>query len=99
MGTRIVSAAELYEFLAAKGKTYSPSVADTKTLMSDPAAKPYGWRLEHFMADLLLGCRQGRRYTSDDDIPTRALFYRRSEPIAAAIAVTVEMPEDAELPE
>jgi hypothetical protein len=99
VGARVVPVARLYEFLDAKGKTYSPSLADSKSLMSDPDAKPYGWRLEHFMADLLLGCRQGHRYTRDDDIPIEALFYRRSGPIAAAIAVTVEMPEDAALPE
>jgi hypothetical protein len=99
VGARIVPAAGLYEFLDAKRKTYSPSLADTKTLMSGPDAKPYGWRLEHFMADLLLGCRQGHRYTRDDDIPIEALFYRRTGAIAAAIAVTVEMPEGAELPE
>lgn len=69
VGTRIVPAASLYGFLDARGKTYSPSLADTKTLMSDPDAKPYGWRLEHFIADLLLGCRQGYRYMRDDDIP------------------------------
>jgi len=99
VGARVVPTAGLYEFLAAKGKTYSLSLADTKRVMSDPDARPYGWCLEHFMADLLLGCRQGHRYTRDDDIPIEALFYRRSGPIAAAIAITVEMPEDAALPE
>jgi hypothetical protein len=99
VGARIVPATTLFGFLDAKGKTYSPKLADTRSLMTAPDAKPYGWRLEYFMADLLLGCRQGHRYTSDDDIPIETLFYRRSGPIAAAIAVTVEMPEDEALPE
>jgi hypothetical protein len=51
------------------------------------------------MADLLLGCREGFRFTRNDEVPIQSIFYRRSGPIAAAIAVTVEMPEEAELPE
>ena len=51
------------------------------------------------MADLLLSCREGKRVTKSDDHSMFDLFNRRSGPIAAALAVTVEMPEDEELPE
>jgi hypothetical protein len=59
----------------------------------------YGWRLEYFMADLLLRCKGGLRFTKNDEVPIQSIFYGRSGPISAAIAVTVELPEDAELPE
>jgi len=51
------------------------------------------------MADLLLSCCEGRRITKSDDDTMFDLFSRRSGPIAAAVAVTVEMPENEELPE
>jgi hypothetical protein len=57
----------------------------------------YGWRLEGSMTDLLLGCREGRRFTDHDRDDIDALFYRRSGPIAATIAITVGAPDDADL--
>jgi len=47
----------------------------------------------------MAGCKGGFRFTNNDEVPIQSIFYRRSGPIAAAIAITVEMPEDAELPE
>jgi len=48
-------------------------------------------------ADLFLG--QQSILLCGTQSPIQSIFYRRSGPIAAAIAITVEMPEDAELPE
>ena len=49
------------------------------------------------MADLLLGCREGRRFDNTDHGALEALFYRRSGPISATIAITIEVPDDVEL--
>jgi hypothetical protein len=46
---------------------------------------------------VLLGCSEGRRFDDADREALDALFYRRSGPIAATIAVTVEVPGDVKL--
>jgi hypothetical protein len=93
LGARVVPALDVHGALVKKAASYSPSLGDTRTMMSG------GRRLEYFMADLLLGCKGGFRFTKNDEVPIQSIFYRRSGPIAAAIAVTVELPEDAELPD
>jgi hypothetical protein len=52
----------------------------------------YGWRLEQFICDELLACREGDEFESRGDDRIQNLFVRRSGPIAAAIAITVEAP-------
>jgi hypothetical protein len=42
------------------------------------------------MADLVMKCRQGRVFQSAQEDDIAGLFYRRTGPIAAAIAVTIE---------
>jgi len=96
LGSRVIPAQNVHRALEKKATNYSPTVGDTRRMIS---GDEYGWRLEHFMADLLLGCKGGFRFTKNDEVPIQSIFYRRSGPIAAAIAVTVEMPKDAELPE
>jgi hypothetical protein len=96
LGSRVIPAENVHKALATKAASYSPSLGDTAKMMK---SVEYGWRLEHFMADLLLSCKAGRRFQNNDEVPIRELFYRRSGPIAAAISVTVEIPEDAILPE
>jgi len=51
------------------------------------------------MADLLLGCREGHRFTDADREPLNALSYRRSGAISATIAITVQVPDHADLGE
>lgn len=95
LGARVIPARDVHALLGRKPSNYSPTLSDTRKLI----AAEYGWRLEHFFADMLLGCKAGFRFNSNDELPIRDIFYRRSGPIAAAIAVTVEVPGDAELPE
>src|SRR4051812_47526779 len=49
------------------------------------------------MADLLLSCREGRQFVEAEHPALHALFRRRSGPIAAAIAITVEVPDSVSL--
>jgi hypothetical protein len=51
-----------------------------------------GWRLEHFVVDLLLQCKTGRITDIRDDEGLFQVFYRRSGPIQAAIALTIDAP-------
>jgi hypothetical protein len=53
-----------------------------------------GWRLEEFVADLLLQCKTGYIAEKESDPGLDAVFRRRTGPIAAAIAITLDAPPD-----
>jgi hypothetical protein len=99
LGTRIVAAEKMFEIL--DGIDHFPSVIDIDRAMplDDNDARVGGWRLEYFMSDLLLGCFVGKRFTSADDSALFEIFNRRSGPIMATVAVTVDVPEDVKLPD
>ena len=99
IGIKVIPATYVFDLLRKKKKGYTPSLGDTQGLLQDSDGILYGWRLEHFFADLLLGCTAGRRFTDADAGLMESLFYRRSGPISAVIAVTVEVPKDVDLPE
>ena len=96
LGARVVPFRKVADILDKKQKGYSPTLAD---IAGDAGVCDHNWRLEHFMADLLLSCKEGQRFTNANSDEMQNLFYRRSGPISAAVAVTVEMPEGEELPE
>lgn len=58
------------------------------------AGRGEGWRLEDFVADEVLRCRQGALFDGSADENLEYLFYRRSAPIQAAIAITIEVGGD-----
>ena len=95
LGSRVVPFRGVADILGEARKGYSPTIAD---LAGEMDVFDHGWRLEHFMADLLLSCEEGWRFTEADSDEMQTLFYRRSGPIAATVAVTVEVPDRAELP-
>jgi hypothetical protein len=49
------------------------------------------WRLEHWAADLLLTCQVGRQFDSSDETLVSNLLVRRTGPIGAAIAISIEL--------
>lgn len=58
---------------------------------NDIAAKENGWRLERFIADQVLSCRQGHVFRGTRNDPRlRALLYARSSPIIGLISITVD---------
>jgi hypothetical protein len=58
----------------------------------DPFAV-HGWRLENFIADEVMRCREGRIFDGSQDEALEGLLYRRSAPITSAIVVTIDLPE------
>lgn len=50
-----------------------------------------GWRLERFMADEVLRCREGRLFEDATDENLRSLLYARSAPIQSAITITIDL--------
>jgi hypothetical protein len=63
----------------------------TSQLYPNDGASAHGWRIENFVADEVLRCRQGRRFESATDERLSDLLYRRSAPIAAAITMTIDI--------
>jgi len=50
-----------------------------------------GWRLERFVADEVLRCREGQIFQDLADRNLQDLLYGRAAPIAAAIAITIDV--------
>lgn len=90
-GTRVVPAALVAQQLIGKAPTYAPSFSELQTLVGK-GRHISGWRLDHFVADLVLGCKEGKILESQDEGTMRDLFSDRSGPISAAIAVGIEGP-------
>lgn len=89
-GVTVVPASRVHRFLAGQGDGHRPTLRDL-SVASDEAF-PYGWPLEYFAGELFLKCREGSPFETIGDERVQNLFYRRSGPIAAAIAITVEEP-------
>jgi len=52
------------------------------------------WRLEHFVADLVVGCKEGYRGGTNphEDSKLFRVFSNRTAPISAAISITIDSP-------
>jgi hypothetical protein len=71
---------------------YRPTLGELRTASDDTFT--YGWPLEFFAGELFLKCHEGSPFETIGDERIQNLFYRRSGPIAAAIAITVEEPAE-----
>lgn len=97
VGCRIVPARDLRAVMsgqtAGRGPRYSELANGLggRFSLNENAA---GWRLENFVVDLLLEYEEGHIAVSRNDEGLNYIFRRRSGPIAAAIAVTIDAPED-----
>ncbi|MBR1142672.1 hypothetical protein [Bradyrhizobium sp. AUGA SZCCT0431] len=99
LGQRVIPFAPVFKMLTNKGKGQAPTVNDVDGLISGSGDITCGWRLEDFFADMLLGCSEGQRFDDSQTSALEILFRRRSGPIAAAIAVTVDVGPDGRLPD
>jgi hypothetical protein len=90
VGCRVVPAKAMHRLLAKMTAGQSPTF-----LQVCNAARPRcGWRVEEYAADLLLTCKVGRPFDATDDGLVLPIIERRGGPIGAAIAVSVELPEN-----
>ncbi|MDX8348899.1 hypothetical protein SLH49_13010 [Cognatiyoonia sp. IB215446] len=89
VGARVVRSSAIDDALTADADdTKGPSISSVKK-----ASGTEYWRLEHWVADLLMRCKVGRRYTQEDTDLIDRLIRRRSGPIGAAIRVNIDLPE------
>ena len=98
IGCRIIGAPLVHNALASTHMGSAPSYEDVlqpAPLDNDDPSSRNGWRLERFVADEVLRCRQGALFNDDLDPNLRALFYERSAPITAAISITIDLGADS----
>lgn len=94
LGCRVQPATEVHNRVSAIPAGQTPSFSALRSaepVRSDDLFAASGWRLETFVADEVLRCRQGALFDKNSDENLDSLFYRRSAPIAAAIAVTIDL--------
>jgi hypothetical protein len=72
--------------------SFSAMLTPKRKSAFDPFAT-HGWRLESFVADEVMRCREGRLFEDDQDAILANLLYERSAPITAAIVMTVDLQE------
>lgn len=89
-GARVISAVNLRKKLLNKIEGYQPTLSDLRWAESRAAKNEYGFRLENFISDRLLRCKEGRLFEKLEDDGIYELFNRRSGPIAAAISINIE---------
>lgn len=95
VGCRVLPAREIHAAMQSLADHAAPRYADlppAASLPIFPGDDLPGWRLEEFMADLVIQCRAGYVADSRQDAGLDYIFSRRSAPIAAAFAVTIEAP-------
>jgi hypothetical protein len=93
VGMRVLCARTVHAALASLDVGRAPTFDGLTTSQIDPndAESIHGWRIENFVADEVLRCRQGRRFDSVTDERLSNLLYGRSAPIAAAITMTIDV--------
>ena len=81
VGPSVVRALDLRKSLVGRTKNYHPTYSDLAT---------GGWTLDEFVADEVLKCREGYIAQGPDDPGLFQVFNRRTGPIAASIAITID---------
>jgi len=96
IGARVISALSLDETLKQQKLSAGDNPAFKHLLRSTPPATSPPWPLEYFIADLVLSCKEGHvaGVNPMEDEALYTVFNRRSGPISAAIAVTIDAPAE-----
>lgn len=87
LGVRVVPSKALRQQVESKPDNYMPSAADLL-----PISKTYGWRLEDFIVDHFMQCKEGAAFKELSDEQIFDLFNRRGGNIAAVISINIEAP-------
>lgn len=95
LGCRVQTSDHVHQKLQSVTKGKPPSLAQLRAACPDApdAYLASGWRLENFVADEVLRCRQGALFDETSQESLHRLFYERSAPIAAAISITIDVSE------
>jgi hypothetical protein len=97
LGCRILTSTQAHSALSNLPFGKTPSFSELSTNPPSGVAEQYanhGWRLETFIADEVLQCREGQVFTDRQDSRLQALLSGRTAPIASAIVMTIDLPSD-----
>lgn len=87
VGSRVFLPDEIHAVLKAVGKGHKPTFAQVVA-----GAPKSNWRVEDWIADLILTCKAGQPFDESIDETITLLVERRGGPIGAAIAISVALP-------
>jgi hypothetical protein len=93
VGCRVVTKDSLDEALKIHSENHMPSYGDIKYMLTDNSSDDGGWRFEYFVADLIMGCKEGMIDDSPNFASLHRLLSQKSSPISAAISITVDLEE------
>jgi len=102
VGCRVVPFPVFKEAMQSLATGHHPTFGEVKTRLPTPftaSENAGGWRLEHFIVDRLLDCRDGHILTGPDDPVAHRVFGSRGGPISAALAITIDGPLVASSPD
>lgn len=94
IGCRVLTAEHIHSVLRKCHDGQAPSVDNVAMPLPIDPTDPnsaIGWRLERFVADEVLRCREGQIFQDLTDPKLQALLYGRTAPIAAAIAIKIDV--------
>jgi len=95
IGCRVIPADHLWAALVGRPDGHIPAYDELLRSLAGPFTRgehSVGWRLEHFVVDLLLECETGYIANSPEDGGLNYIFNRRAGPISAALALTIDAP-------
>jgi len=93
IGCRVIPKPELDKALKIFDKDHSPSFGDIKyqlDSMNFEKEHDAGWRLEYFINDLLIGCKEGLIDDSPNFETLRELLSQKTSPISSALSITFD---------
>jgi hypothetical protein len=96
IGCRVIKKNYLDEALSIHNSNYIPSYGDLKYMLQGDHFNDMhvaGWRLEYFVTDLMLECKEGLIDNSPNFDSVHELLSSKSSPIAASLAITVDFNE------
>jgi hypothetical protein len=96
LGCRVLPATSVHQVLAKLAPAKAPMFKQLKRRKPSSVDDPFwpnGWRLEDFVVNEVMRCREGRLFEDRQDANLRRLLYERSAPITAAISITIDFDE------
>jgi hypothetical protein len=96
LGCRVLTSHEVHAALAQLPVGRTPRFIEMiRQASATNVAHPYdkhGWRLETYVADEVMRCREGRLFERADDADLYTLLYERTAPIASLIQISIDLP-------
>jgi len=95
VGCRVVPFGVFKQAMQGLASGHHPTFAEVRGRLPPPFDTPEragGWRLEDFVVDRVLDCRDGYIIKRPDDPVANRVFGSRGGPISAALAITIDGP-------